>query len=149
MARTGEIVAALRASDWDTLKIDRALLRLPERVTARYPQDQKREGLMFCLPLGSSSTQIYDGQVATYTDLFVRRTLTKIVGKEGVLKTEGFFIVGWVDGRVEKIPVEQIRLLPDGDEMWRWVFPGMRQYRTSLMRLEGTSPLAAPTRAGI
>ena len=74
---------------------------------------------------------LYRGQVAIDSDLYVRRTVKVVPGIEGITEFEGFFIVGWFDGRVEKVPVDKVRMIKIGDG-YSNVYPGMKEYRNDL-----------------
>ena len=83
------------------------------------------------MTFGYLNHPLYEEEVAFYSDLYVTRSLEAIPGVEGALHLGGFYIVGWKDGRVEQVPVADVRVYPHGDRLML-VFPGMSVYDTSL-----------------
>ena len=126
------LLQQLRNQGWDPQRVDRALLRVPDQDFAQALQDRAASFPTFTVPTKTSPVRaVYEGQVAFFSLLYVRRNFRVVKGIEGIATYEGFMIAGWRDGRVEKVPVDQVRLLAVGD-MSAFVFPGMRQYSADL-----------------
>lgn len=73
------------------------------------------------------------GDVLFFTDLYVDPRVKRGPGDLAIPSPAGFFIVGWRDGRIEKVPIEDIRMLSLGGKQI-YCFPGMPQYREDLPR---------------
>lgn len=130
-------MAALRANGWDRWKVDQALLRLPDQDHAETEFERRPEKLSFTI----SSLEPYQAEVAFKCMTYVRNNRGEGGGIEGrVSSPEGFFIVGWKDGRIEQVPIQNVRLLPfdlNGRAVKLYVFPGMAVYDANLEKYPG------------
>jgi hypothetical protein len=127
-----ELNVALMDANWNPLQLDHALLRLPEDDSDSFAVPRN-------LPL-------YD-EVSFFCHTFVRTKVTIAKGMEGRGSTTGFFIVGWKDGRVGTVNVNDVRLVAkEHGAGWHIVFPGMDEYAEGLKRYPGTKTVQA-TRA--
>lgn len=75
---------------------------------------------------------LYTGQVLFYTDLYTEEDFTHLGNDRTRVERRGFYIVGWSDGRVERVPIDSVKLHPGVMKSGRTglapVFPGMTQY---------------------
>ena len=124
-----KLLVALRENNWQWKQFDWNLMRVPDQD---YDQDLHRQQpkMATWVHAGYSDAE-YRDKVAFYSLLYTRSHLEVIPGIEGVNHFEGFYIVAWKDGRVEKVPVADVRLYPKSD-YFITVFPGMDQYDASL-----------------
>ena len=131
MARARTLLTALRENEWDAERIDYHLLRVPDQDFAQFERlrGPNTYASFFC-----ARQDIYRAKVAFYIDLYIRKNLEVVPGIEGVLHVEGFYIVGWKDGRIERVPWDQVRLYPSGPG-FKDVFPGMDEYDPELPRI--------------
>ncbi len=132
--RTYKVIELLRAAKWNSDKVSLADLRLPdarygERAALRNPWTTT-----YCLPNepdGSPRNEPVYKDVACYTDLYARVNPTYYRGDRVKFKPEGFYIVGWKDGRVTKVPIGDVRWNPGVKEKVALSFPGMPNYDPS------------------
>jgi hypothetical protein len=145
--RARELLTNLRESSWDLSKIDPSLLRVNDQDFAQFPEERSPDYPTFALPFVNTKTDIYKGQIGLFTSLYVHVSKIVVPGSEAIVTHSGPVIVGWMDGRVEEVPIEDVRLYrAEGDPISRWVFPGMRQYDPSLPPIDGRStPSPAPS----
>lgn len=134
------LLEQLKANSWQVHKIDRSLLRVSDQDFAENPDERGATYSTFALPVLSKKDTVYTGQVALYTKLYTRNNFQVVPGREGETRPEGYFIVGWMDGRVVKVPIGDVRMFPIAERTWAYVFPGMTQYDSNLRRL-AESPL--------
>ena len=77
---------------------------------------------------------LYRDEIAFYTDLYVRNDFERIPGVEGRAHYSGFWIVGWRNGNITRVPMADVRLLQVSSDRRVYVFPGMSAYRDDLPR---------------
>lgn len=125
--QTRFLVEELRTNDWDPMKVDHDLFRLPDQMYAENPRQRGRWAYAFY----HTKQEPYLDDVVVFTDIYARKNLRVAKGKEATMSPEGYFIVGWRDGRVTTVPASEVRLYPFG-EAELFVFPGMSEYRADL-----------------
>jgi hypothetical protein len=146
MEQARELLKELAANDWNRKRVNPALLRLPDQDFAEMEMDRHPDSDSFSGSHPNSPFKFYEKEVAFFSQTYVRRNVKPGPGIEGVVsKVEGFFIVGWKDGRVTKVPVEEVRMVaqevPMGNNKaetaFCYVFPGMTVYDKSLPKMAG------------
>jgi hypothetical protein len=131
--RGRELVALLRQSDWKISKgfpMDK--LTVADQRNAEFPQDRKQQ-TSFGIP---KSQPPYE-DIAVICDTYVRKNITAKQSGASSQAPSGFFIVGFKDGRVEKIPVDQVRVKEyprpgSSNRRIGLLFPGTKEYDPSL-----------------
>jgi hypothetical protein len=139
LARADTLLELLRKSNWDKSKVPVELLRVPAQEFAANAFDRRPEAQTFSI--GDPFSNVYD-DVAFYSPLFVKQNLRKGSGPEGVTASpQGVFIVGWKNGGVRTVPIEDVRLLahPKIENAFNFVFPGMKAYKSSLPKYFGVT----------
>ncbi len=138
MAQARTLLAAYRSAGWDDMKVDQRLFRVPDQ--ALDPTDYRRTPgqRTFCVQKGIPEYS----EIAFMTDLYVDLHFKPVRGKEATTSPEGFFIVAWKNGTVEKVPVDRVRMYatihPRTNEPVKVVvFPGMDEYRIDLPKFPG------------
>lgn len=102
-------------------------LRLPDQRMAEVPDSRAANTSAWSFPY---SCKAYD-DVAFFTDLYARRNIKYFRGDKSESHPAGFFIVAWKNGKVERVPVSSLRLIPYGNQrILGW--PGMPGYSSSL-----------------
>lgn len=132
------LMTELKEADWNPREVNKELLRLPEQDHVDLP-NQRASGMPSFVT--DKTHKEYD-ELAFYSNTFVKQSPLKLVpGKEGEVTVNGFFIVGWKDGRIETVDVADARLypLPGEHHVWVVVFPGMDEYSTRLKQLPGVT----------
>jgi hypothetical protein len=140
MRQAGDLAQALAQVGFDATKVDPKLLRLPDQEFDQDVQARAQGVPSFCVPIDA----IYD-QVACYTTLYSQVILEPSPGNEAKGRHTGFVIVAWKNGKVEKIGVESIRLMPrpGHDNQFLYVWPGLSVYSTDLPLLTANDTLEA------
>jgi len=135
---TRKVIALLRDAKWNSFGVPFAELRLPD---ARYAEtDALRDPLStsYAVPNGvdgdPSNEPVYR-DVACYTSIYARANPTYYSGERVRFKPSGFYIVGWKDGRVTKVPIGDVRWNKGEKEKVALSFPGMPNYDPSGPRL--------------
>lgn len=77
------------------------------------------------------------GEVALYTDLYVKKNIVIYKNEKGDAAPEGFFIVCYRDGTVAKVPVKDVKVVyrPGTIKEKSYVFPGTKLYKPTLESL--------------
>lgn len=131
--RGRELVALLRESDWKITKgFPREKLTVADQRLAEFPQDRKQQ-TSFGIP---KSQPPYE-DIAIICDTYVRKNITAKRSGESSQAPSGFFIVGFKDGRVEKIPVDKVRVKEyprpgSSNRRIGLLFPGTKEYDPNL-----------------
>lgn len=122
MDQSRVLMSKLQQNNWDFASLGRDLLRLPDQDFAQNPELRSMHDTSFCFP----DDPLFRN-VAFYSTLYTTRG-------SGHENTHGFYIVGYRDGRVEQVPVSNIRLLPrhGSHGVWDEVWPGIKGYSDSL-----------------
>ncbi len=135
MDRARAFMSHIQYVDFDMGRVDRRLARVPDQDHAQVPEWRSQSRPTFvCSGLYEEIPSIFKGQVAFYSDLYVHRTFVVTPPTEGRATYTGFLIVGWMDGRVEQVPLAKVGLYQTGSNEWQSVFPGMREYSDDLAR---------------
>lgn len=126
MAVGRQLIAQLQEHNWNWDEVDTNLLKVPDQeFWQNAPNGPGYWTWARC------AEDIYN-EVAFYSNLYVWNEFERIPGIEGKLHVSGFYIVGYRDGRVEKVPVGQTRLYPITNDQLLTVFPGMSEYDPNL-----------------
>jgi len=130
IAQAKKLMLAYIEAGRDWSKIDANLLRHPDQKLVEGINLRAANAFM---PLYADA--FYDGQIAFTCSMYAQRNLVYKGGDEIESSPSGFFIVGYENGAIRKVPVKdvryyQIRLTKNGvtDDVWKHVFPGMPQY---------------------
>lgn len=124
-----ELLGELAAKNWDAKKVDHSLLRAPDQS---FSPDESQRAPKWPTYTFQKGFEAYYPEVAFFTDLYVRKGLKVVKGSEGNATAEGFYVVGWRDGRVTLVPLPDVRLLKVNSEESIVVFPGMKAYNAEL-----------------
>jgi hypothetical protein len=137
MEQARRLLNELRNVEWNPRDVDQALLRLPEQDFVDLPTQRVPDMPSF---ITDKVHRQYD-ELAFFSNTFVRQSAQIVPGQEAEVTVTGFFIVGWKDGRVNTVDVADVRLfpLPNQDQVWIWVFPGMDEYASGLMKMPGVA----------
>ncbi len=153
--RTYKVIELLRAAQWDFDKVSLADLRLPDARYAESASLRNPWATTYCTPNrpdGDPRNEPVYKDVACFTDLYARSNPTYYRGDRAKFKPEGYYIVGWKDGRVTKVPIGDIRWNSGVKEKVVLSFPGMpnydpRGYRLSFVEFADHTPTKAEYRA--
>lgn len=125
-----QLVAQLADNNWNWDAVDQNLLKVPDQYNYQFAPEG--EGTWTWSPCPQP---VYQDEVAFFSMLYIWRNMEVIPGIEGRLHVSGSYIVGWKDGRVEAIPVSDVRLIPaEESQTYNMVFPGMDVYDPDLPR---------------
>ncbi|MBC7806451.1 MAG: hypothetical protein H7145_09905 [Akkermansiaceae bacterium] len=136
MTQTAGLVQELKANDWKPFNIPLSLLRLADAQLAVDVNQRDKNTSNYAFPaLNKSPDNPSKDTVATYTDIYVRANPKWFKGERTVFAPTGFYIVGWKDGRVTQVPIEDVRFVKTGKYNTA-VFPGMEAWRKNGVRYE-------------
>lgn len=125
---------ALRASDFDPWGVDRSLMFLQDQNFAENTEYHNHQAPAFQIPQ-KSSTSVYWGQVAFYSDIYARLNRGRVVNDAYTTSPTGYWFVCDWNGNVQNIPTQDVRffeiLEPGRSSHFKPVFPGMREYATA------------------
>lgn len=122
-----QLLAALKERNWDWHGIPDELLRVPDQYNWQFAPTSPGFWTWSTCPQPA-----YQDEVAFVCSLYTWRELEVVPGIEGRLHMSGFYIVGWKDGRVERVPVEDARQYPVAGGSTITIFPGMSEYDPAL-----------------
>jgi len=122
-----QLLSELRAHNWDWQAVDSRYKWAPDQEFYQFAPQGRGYWTW-----GHDERDEYRDEVAFYSTLYTWYDFEPIPGIEGRLHVSGFIIVGWKDGRVEKVPMEDVRLYPVEAGHKIMVFPGMNEYDSSL-----------------
>ncbi len=133
MRRLRQLLDALRAHNWDSGKVPRSLLTLPDGKYAEDPDSRDYPNIAIpSQPNRPQSQQVPEYEpIAFYTDIYARYNRSYYKGDRSLSHPTGYVIVGWKDGRIEKVPLMQIRSFVSRNPSIRGeldCFPGMAEY---------------------
>lgn len=131
-----QLLGALRAHNWDSLRVPVSLQTLSDAKFAESPIDRNYEHI--CFPNQPKMPEKYHipefEQVAFFTNIYARYNRAYYKGDRSQSHPSGFVIVGWKDGRIEKVPIMQLRRFTSSnpDVPGEMVcYPGMAVYDTA------------------
>jgi hypothetical protein len=129
MDQARALMAELWANGWNVGAIDRSLLFLPDQKHAELPSRRAPGTPSFSV----NSSGPFSDEIAFQSDLYVRMNPAYKGGDFWSVDPTGFFIVGWRNGLVTQVPVEDARIVErrhpkTGETVGFVVFPGMRDY---------------------
>ncbi len=134
MRQLQQLMDALRANNWNPVKVPRSLLTLPDGRFAENPAFRDRPNIVFPsmpTPEKYKKDQVPEFEpIAFYTEVYARFNRSYYKGDRSQSQPTGYFIVGWKDGRIEKVPVMQVRTFVSRDARRdeTYCFPGMPEY---------------------
>jgi hypothetical protein len=147
MVQARELLVQLSRNGWDRHRVPFSLLRLPDQDFVESAADRTANVPSFNVVTQASTVDShyaaldapYFNQLAFWCRTYVRlNRREEQAATEGVaIAPEGFFIVGWQDGRAEQVPVEEVRLYGvqfNGRTHYVPVFPGLACYSPTLGR---------------
>lgn len=122
-----EILRVLKANEWDTASVPFRLQLLPDGKNSPRPEYHDGKTSMFVFPRDH-------GAVAFYTDLYIDPHVSYSAGDVATTEPEGFYLVGYRNGEVRQVPLNDARMAPvTGHPNTReLVLPGMKAYRKTL-----------------
>lgn len=133
MQQTQRLLTALKAVNFDPIELiksqDFDLMVLPDAKFAENEAERGTNSTSYCFPDVPEQRQI-----ACFTDIYARQNRSYYKGDTMTGAPSGFFIVAWKDGRVQAVPVNQVRELPTPDGGTVDCFPGMTGYNPALRR---------------
>lgn len=132
MRQAEQLMKAYQSANGNWRQVDRSLLMLPDQRLAE--NEIRRNSQSFVTP---SANSVYDGQVAFYADLYMRQNLKYEGGDAYRENRSGFYIVGYTNGEIRKVPAIDVRLhhsnSAEHGNIWYHVFPGMTEYAKATM----------------
>ncbi len=129
IVRGKALIENLKENNWDWLKVKSSFLNLPDQYMADDPEYRRANLTAWCIvPLDDPNIP----EVAIYTDLYVRRNLKVYKGDTGTANPEGFYIVGFRDGNIERVPLSEVRVAVIKGQGRQIVFPGTKFYNKNL-----------------
>jgi len=123
------LLTELKNNGWDPWKVEFAKFRVSDQNMSQNPRLRGPEANTFIAH--GIDQSVYGGQVAFWTDLYTRVNKNVAPGHEADVSSEGFYIVGWKDGHVSRVPVAELRYQKttyQGNDAASFIFPGMTQY---------------------
>ncbi len=127
--RGGILITELSKHNWDPFKIEKSLMILPDQSISDIPEIRTSEISNWCIV---SLDDPAIPEVAIYTDLYVRRNLKVYKGDIGTANPEGFYIVGFRDGKIGRVPLSEVRVAVIKGVGRRFVFSGTKFYNKNL-----------------
>ncbi|MCW5935715.1 MAG: hypothetical protein KIT11_00205 [Fimbriimonadaceae bacterium] len=133
------IALQLRANGNQPVRLPRGLTLLADQKLASDREDRDNP-VSFCTPRPDHPVL---GELAAYTNLYIRSNFQRGEGDEGWTNPEGFYVIAWRDGRVERVPfgTERYVWAYEGEARLYTVFPGMTAYANAVDR---ATALAGP-----
>jgi len=151
MAQCEKLLAILKSTGWkrDRNRIHEDMLRLPGQEISENAAYHLASAPCICIPGGRAGYE----DIAFFTDVYARNNVTTFeveYATPGSKRTEhtaqpdGFWIVGFRDGRLEQVPTGAVCIIPLA-QGFVCSFPGTEPY--SKDRLSGLSHEAARHKA--
>lgn len=140
MEQAKRLMVALKANNWSPMGIPKSLCRLPDQDF--YPDQSRRtkESISFSLGgLKGFDRAPYVGEIAFYSSLYVSNVRIKPDGTVGMKhEPHGFYIVGYRNGRVEKVDVKDVRYVPStyARNAFQHTFPNTKAYAGAFRSVE-------------
>lgn len=113
-----------RSVNWDPDRVNYRLAKLPDHDFKQFQEDRVINTLVVA--------RDPEDALAFSTDLYVHLTKEIVPGREANITRSGFYIVGYKDGRVEKVTPDLVRLYPNGKGGFTQLYPGMNRYHEEL-----------------
>jgi hypothetical protein len=136
LKQTHDLVLALRQVDGDPFKVPKELGRLPDAIYASDPGKRDiHTGSFAYAKLRAEPDAISQSDVSVYSDIYVHSDPAYYKGDRVQFNPSGFYIVGWKDGRVSTVAVDDVRVVATGRHGTVPVFPGMKEYDPNGIRL--------------
>jgi hypothetical protein len=118
----------LRANNYDWKKVDRSLWSVPDEIHYQLWQPRTYHAWSRL-----TNIPVYHDEIAFYSNLYVWMEMKPSSGLEGKsLQLSGFYIVGWKNGEVTRVPTDEVRVLYSASGSGVNVFPGMSEFSTDL-----------------
>ena len=109
--RTRVLLTYLRSNKWQMPKTlpreIKEMLLLPDRLLSE-GRINRVSPWTFSIPIPGEPSF---GEIALYTSLYARQNRSYYKGERSDAKPSGFFIVGYCNGEVKRVPVSQMRIL--------------------------------------
>jgi len=116
-----------RNAGWNFRAVPMQRWFLPDRRFAENPDFRGNRVTSFCVPNPDRSP--YNAEVAFYTDIYVRRNVSRYVGDVTRSRPTGFYIVAYRNGEVVQVAPQDVRLIPTEEPGARaMVFPNTALY---------------------
>lgn len=135
--RARRLIVALREANWNSLEVPWEMRVLPDHIYAENKSLRSNRSVSYTemeIPAMKRAPE-YD-EVAFFTDIYVRQNTSYYRGDKARSNPTGFYIVGWKNGDVTKVPVGDVRVMRSVEpDKVVWAFPGMRCYDPSKPRL--------------
>lgn len=145
MEHSRKLLAMLRDANWDLKKVPWEARLLPDRRFAEKPDMRSDRVTSYCFSCADPSPEYQE--VAFYTGLYARQNTSRYTGRNGPetrSRPTGFYIVGWKDGTVNQVLVQDVRLYRTSRGTNIPVFPGMNEYDPNARRLPFVEDAAPP-----
>ncbi len=136
MRRLHALHDRLRAEGWNALRVPREMTILPDARFAESKAERENGGVAFPSIPGVETDPSF-APVAFYTKIYARYNRSYYKGDRSVSRPTGYVIVDWKDGRIDKVPLEKVRVHQSSGGLIE-IFPGMAGYDTAK-----TDPLLA------
>lgn len=139
MNQAHQLIDYLRLNNWPSdIKVPLELRRLPEQKYDEIPGNRDEHEPSFILY--DPTLNLATPEVAFVSKTFYRRNVSRYkedIGETTTSRPSGFFIVGYRDGRIEKIAPSAVRMIADPNQPQAAVetFPGCQSYRDDLPHL--------------
>ncbi len=136
MRQLRQLMDALRANNWDVTKISRSLLTLPDGRFAENSVLRDHPNILFPnQPRMPDRFFVPEYEpIAFSTDIYARFNRSYYKGDRSLSHPTGYVIVGWKDGRIEKVPITQVRTFVSRNPAMsskKDCYPGMPEYATA------------------
>jgi len=134
MKQSEELVAALKERNWERRTVPFTLMHFPDQKYAESSAD--RDPQVACAAVPDADSKIYK-EIAFFTDIYVRRNVLRLKDEQTITNPEGFYIVGYRNGEVKQVPLDEVRLIPQSMKpQYLECFPGQAIYDPSWPKLD-------------
>ena len=133
LRRSRVLLAALEKVDYDPWKVPESLKHLPDEnmSESRKRFGVKKDEVSFAMPGLSSSLEMREAtkEIVFSNDNYVRHNAKAYNGDVVKTHATGFVIVGWKNGKVTTVPIEDVRVAVfSKSHSFTEVYPGMKAY---------------------
>ena len=140
LQRSQALLDALKKVDYDPWKVPKSMLHLPDEAMSesrkQFGMTENQSSVAFPGLASSLEARESAKEIVFSNDLYVRHNAKAYNGD--IVKTDatGFVIVGWKNGKVTTVPIEDVRLaiLPRNQGFMQ-VYPGMAAYDRNGLRV--------------